>query len=81
VPNLDPKPDAEQRYMQAMSELGKGNYKSGDITKILGKSTNSFGPVRDSLIRKGMIYSSRHGTLDFTVPLFDQFMRRAMPSL
>ena len=73
--------DAEQRYMRAMAELGSGNYKSGDIAKILGKNTNSFGPVRDGLIRKGMIYSSRHGTLDFTVPLFDQFMRRAMPDL
>jgi hypothetical protein len=73
--------DAEQRYMRAMSELGTGGYKSGDIAKILGKNTNSFGPVRDGLIRKGMIYSSKYGTLDFTVPLFDQFMRRSMPNL
>lgn len=73
--------DAEQRYMRAMAELGSGNYRSGEIAKILGKNTNSFGPVRDGLIRKGMIYSSRYGTLDFTVPLFDQFMRRAMPIL
>jgi hypothetical protein len=73
--------DAEQRYMRAMSELGSGNYKSGDVAKILGKNTNSFGPVRDGLIRKEMIYSSKHGTLDFTVPLFDQFMRRSLPTL
>jgi len=68
-------------FMRAMSELGRGNYKSGDIAKLLGKNTNSFGPVRDGLIRKGMIYSSKHGTLDFTVPLFDQFMRRTVPNL
>lgn len=73
--------DAEQRYMRAMSELGSGNYKSSDIAKILGRNTNSFGPVRDGLIRKGMIYSSKHGTLDFTVPLFDQFMRRVVPDV
>ena len=73
--------DAEQRYLRAMAELGSGNYKSGDVARILGKSTNSFGPVRDGLIRKGMIYSSKHGVLDFTLPLFDQFMHRAMPSL
>ncbi len=73
--------DAEQRYMRAMAELGRGNYKSGDIAKALGKNTNSFGPVRDGLIRKGMIYSSKFGTLDFTVPMFDQFMRRAVPNL
>lgn len=73
--------DAEQRYLRAMAELGSGSCKSADVARILGKSTNSFGPVRDGLIRKGMIYSSRHGALDFTVPLFDQFMHRAMPDL
>lgn len=73
--------DAEQRYLRAMAEIGSGNYKSGDVARILGRSTNSFGPVRDGLIRKGMIYSPRHGVIDFTVPLFDQFMHRAMPNL
>jgi hypothetical protein len=38
----------------------------------------STGPVRASLIAKGMIYSPGHGDTAFTVPLFDQFMRRAM---
>jgi hypothetical protein len=26
-----------------------------------------------------MIYSSTHGDMAFTVPLFDEFMRRAIP--
>lgn len=73
--------DAEQRYMRAMAELGPGPYRSGDVAKILGKSTNSFGPVRDGLIRKGMIYSPKHGVLEFTVPLFEQFMKRSVPHL
>ncbi len=37
------------------------------------------GPVRSKLIKKGMIYSPAHGDLEFTVPLFDQFMIRAIP--
>lgn len=73
--------DAEQRYMRAMAELGAGPYRSGDVARLLGKSTNSFGPVRDGLIRKGMIYSPKHGVLEFTVPLFDQFMKRTIPNL
>jgi len=36
-------------------------------------------PVRGSLIKKGMVYSPSHGELAFTVPLFDQFMKRAVP--
>ncbi len=44
----------------------------------VGKTTNQLGPVRDTLIRKGMIYSPAHGDIAFTVPLFDQFMKRTM---
>ena len=47
----------------------------------MGKSTSALGPVRDGLIRKGMIYSPKYGVVDFTVPLFDAFMLRAMPTL
>ena len=36
--------------------------------------------LRPGLIRKGMIYSPAHGDTAFTVPLFDQFLRRVMPS-
>jgi hypothetical protein len=35
--------------------------------------------VRASLIAKGMIYTPGYGETDFTVPLFDAFMRRAIP--
>jgi hypothetical protein len=34
----------------------------------------------DGLIGKRMIYSPAHGNTAFTVPLFDQFLRRVMPS-
>ncbi len=36
-------------------------------------------PLRSSLIKKGMIFSPAHGDTAFTVPLFDQFMRRTVP--
>jgi hypothetical protein len=40
---------------------------------------SSFGSVRASLIKKGMIYSPSYGDMAFTVPLFDEFMRRSIP--
>jgi hypothetical protein len=40
----------------------------------------SIAPLRSGLIRKGMIYSPAHGDTAFTVPLFDEFMRRTMPA-
>jgi hypothetical protein len=45
----------------------------------MGRKANSVAPTRDSLIRKGMVYSPEHGMIAFTVPLFDEFMRREMP--
>jgi len=67
---------AEKRYLGAMAELGPGPHRSGDIAERLGKSVTSVAPVRSELIAKGMIYSPAHGDTAFTVPLFDQFMKR-----
>lgn len=68
----------EKKYLRAMAELGPGPHRSGDIAQMLRKSVNSLGPVRQSLITKGMIWSPSHGDTGFTVPLFDEFMKRIM---
>jgi len=64
-----------------MAELGPGPHRSGEIALALSKPTNSFGPVRQSLILKGMIWSPIFGDTAFTVPLFDEFMKRIMPAM
>jgi hypothetical protein len=69
----------ERRYLRAMAELGPGPHRSGDIAKKFGKIVQQVAPVRNSLIRKGMIYSPSYGDTAFTVPLFDEFLKRAMP--
>ena len=69
---------AERDYLAAMSSLGPGPYGSGDVARALGKTTTQLGPVRDSLIRRGLCYSPRWGVIDFTVPMFDQFLRRRL---
>lgn len=71
----------EKRYLRAMAELGPGPHRSGDIAAQLEKSVTSVAPVRNELIAKGMIYSPAHGDTAFTVPLFDDFMKRIMPEL
>lgn len=70
---------AEKRYLRGMAELGPGPHRSGDIAQALGRQVTSLGPVRGQLISKGMIWSPYHGDTAFTVPLFDEFMRRIMP--
>ena len=69
----------ERAYLRAMSDLGPGPHRSGDIAERLQRSVSSFGPLRSSLIIKGMIWSPSHGDTAFTVPLFDEFMKRIMP--
>jgi predicted transcriptional regulator len=69
----------EKRYLRAMAELGPGPHRSGDIAEQLGRIVTSLGPTRNQLIAKGMIWSPSHGDTAFTVPLFDEFMRRIMP--
>ena len=70
---------SEKRYLRAMAELGPGPHRTGDIADVLSRASTSLGPTRSSLIAKGMIWSPLHGDTDFTVPLFDEFMRRIMP--
>ncbi len=70
---------SEKRYMRALADLGEGPKRSGDIADRLGLKVTSIGPTRSKLIAKGMIYSPQHGETAFTVPLFDEYMRRAMP--
>jgi hypothetical protein len=70
---------AEKRYMRAMASLGPGPHRSGDIAQALGRKVTSLAPTRSALIAKGMVWSPAHGDTAFTVPLFDQFMRRIMP--
>jgi len=70
---------AERRYLRAMAELGPGPHRSGDVAKVLDRKVTALGPTRAKLIAKGMIWSPGHGDTAFTVPRFDEFMRRIAP--
>ncbi len=74
---IDKTTDAERDYLKAMASLGgPGPYRSGDVSRAMGRRTTQTGPVRDSLIKRGLCYAPRHGELAFTVPMFDAFIRR-----
>lgn len=71
----------QQKYLRAMAELGPGPHKTGEIAGILEVGAGAVATVRQQLIEKGMVWSQRHGETAFTVPLFDEFMKRQMPEL
>jgi hypothetical protein len=69
----------EKNFLRATAQIGSGAIRTSDVAELLGQKISSLGPVRASLIRKGMIFSPSHGDMAFTVPLFDAFMVRAIP--
>jgi type II secretory pathway predicted ATPase ExeA len=68
----------EKQYLRALAELGQEPQRSGTIAEKLRKKVNQTAPLRNSLIKKGMIYSPTHGDTAFTVPLFGDFLKRTM---
>jgi len=72
---------SEKKYLRAMAENGHGPHRSGDISHILKKEVRGVAQIRANLIAKGMIYSPDHGDNSFTVPLFDGYMKRVMPTI
>ena len=72
--------DRQKVYARAMAEFGPEPVNSSDIANALGLSLSQAAPIRDELIKKGMAYSPERGLIGFTVPKFDDFMRRALPT-
>jgi hypothetical protein len=77
---LDRLTPKERDYVLAMASLGDGPYRSADVADKLGEDMGKLGPRRAGIIRKGMIYSPAHGDIAFTVPMFNEFLRRAVIS-
>ena len=69
----------ERKYLRAMAELGPGPHRSGDVANAFERKVTTLAMTRNKLIYKGMIWSPAHGDTAFTVPLFDEFMRRILP--
>jgi len=69
---------AEREYLRAMAELTKGKSDEGaataDIASHLGRKPSSLSPARDSLIKKGLIFSAERGRIAFTVPHFGRYL-------
>ena len=76
---LDRLTPKEREYLGAMAQLGPGPHRSGDVAAELGVLVQSVAPRRSALIAKGMVYSPAHGDTAFTVPLFDDFLKRVLP--
>ncbi len=66
---------AERDYMHAMAQIGDEPVATAEVAEALGRKPSSLSPARDSLIKKGLIYSAERGLIAFTVPHFGRFLR------
>ncbi|WP_109505290.1 ATP-binding protein [Nocardioides speluncae] len=78
----------EREYLRAMSDVAVacaergddqvddiGSVPTADVAAALGKKPQSLSPARDSLLKKGLIYSGERGRIAFTVPHFGRYLR------
>lgn len=68
--------ERERRYMRAIAATGEKAPRSGNVAALMGHSTAAISDVRDSAIKKGLVWSPEHGRIGFTVPGMDDFIRR-----
>lgn len=77
---------AERDYLRAMADAAVaasddgvedpvGSVATADVAAVLGKKPQSLSPARDSLLKKGLIYSGERGRIAFTVPHFGRYLR------
>lgn len=79
-PRFDMASDAEQRYLAAMASLGDAPYSTAEVSRRWGaENQRQTSPHRDNLLQKGLIWSPTRGQIDFTVPLFAEFLREHHP--
>jgi len=78
---LDRATPLQTAYMRAMAELGPEPQKAADVARLIGRDSTQVGPTRAELIEMGLLYTPEHGYAAFTVPDFDKFMLRAVPTL
>ncbi|HSU02280.1 MAG TPA: ATP-binding protein, partial [Nocardioides sp.] len=75
----------ERDYLMAMAEVAAAQPQSADVegdavlsadvATHLGKKPQSLSPARDSLLKKGLVYSGERGRIAFTVPHFGRYLR------
>jgi hypothetical protein len=79
----------EREYLRAMADaavelharadaqldFGEGSVATADVAAVLGKKPQSLSPARDTLLKKGLIYSAERGRIAFTVPHFGKYLR------
>jgi len=72
-------PESEVAYVRVLASLGPGPHRSGDVAAAAGRTSSELSAIRDRLIKEGLVYAPRYGWVEFALPRFDEYVRRALP--
>jgi type II secretory pathway predicted ATPase ExeA len=72
-------PSSEVAYVQGLALLGPGPHRSGEVAESMSMRTPQVAAFRERLIKEGVIYAPRYGWVEFAIPHFDRYVRRALP--
>ncbi|HEX4361262.1 MAG TPA: ATP-binding protein [Pseudonocardia sp.] len=67
----------EREYLLAMAELAAGKDEpvgTATVAEHLARKPSSLSPARDSLLKKGLVFSAQRGHIAFTVPHFGRYL-------
>jgi len=76
---LDRTTELQKAYLRAMAELGPEPQLASKVAELLQRTSPQCGPIRKQLIDKGLLYATDHGYAAFTVPKFDEYLKRVIP--
>lgn len=71
----------EQEFLFAMVRCGELPCTIANVAHFMDANVKMISPIRATLIDKGLIYAAGHGEVDFTVPQFDEYLRRVKSDL
>ncbi|MBS9376536.1 hypothetical protein [Rhodococcus sp. B50] len=60
--------DRERRYLRALAATGEDAPRSGKVAELMGTTASGVSDVRETAIKKGLIWAPEHGRIAFTVP-------------
>lgn len=66
----------EQEFLYAMVQCGSLPCTIANVAHFMNTSAKKIATFRATLIDKGLIYATGHGEIDFTVPQFDEYLKR-----
>lgn len=68
--------ERQQEYARAIAMAGKLPVSSSEVADIMGITVRQAAPIRDEIIKKGMAFSPQRGLISFSVPKFEEYLKR-----